>query len=525
MKPQYFSLALLLSAYPLTAATPCQSLGTLSLPQTTLAFAYPTSAATMLGLGAMLVKTPAFCRVGGTIAPSSDSDIHFEVWLPEAGWNGKFRATGNGGFAGSINYSEMAAALRDGYATASTDTGHRADGIDANWALGHPEKIADFGYRAIHEMTIKAKAIIQSFYGEAPKHSFFSSCSNGGRQALMEAQRFPEDYDGILAGAPAYYWTHLLVTNFYAAAKPMLEMPASYIPKDKIPAIAGAVLKACDAADGLQDGILSDPTSCHFDPATILCQGADTNNCLTPPQADSLKRIYAGARTADGGVLYPGYEPGGEDGGGGWSSWITGSKPGESAGVKFSTGFLRNMVFDNASWRSKGTELPNTLNAADTKMAATLNATEANLKPFQARGGKLIVYHGWSDAAIPPSNAISYYENVTRASDQSMVDSFLRLYMAPGMQHCYGGPGPNLFGQFGLFKPGDAKHDVFTALVDWVETGSAPGAIVAAKHTKDDPAQPVEMTRPLCPYPAVAQYDGHSDYKQAESFTCKAPLH
>jgi len=522
MKPQYFPLALLLAAYPLIAATPCQNLAALSLPQTTLAFAHPTPAATMLGPGTLLVKTPAFCRIGGTIAPSSDSDIHFEVWLPEAGWNGKFRATGNGGFAGSINYAEMAAALRDGYATASTDTGHRADGIDANWALGHPEKIADFGYRAIHEMTIKAKAIIQSFYGEAPKHSFFSSCSNGGRQALMEAQRFPEDYDGIIAGAPAYYWTHLLVANFYAAAKPMLDMPASYIPKDKIPAIAGAVLKACDDADGLKDGILNDPTSCHFDPVTIVCEGADTNNCLTPPQADSLKRIYAGASSSDGVVIFPGYEPGGEDGGGGWSGWITGSKPGESAGVKFSTGFLRNMVFDNALWRSKGTELTKTLNAADAKMAATLNATEANLKPFQARGGKLVVYHGWSDAGIPPANAISYYESVTKALGQNTVDSFMRLYMAPGMQHCFGGPGPNLFGQFAVLKPGDARHDVFTALVDWVEKGAPPAEIVATKYTKDDPAQPVEMARPLCPYPSVAKYDGAGGANHAESFVCTA---
>jgi feruloyl esterase len=519
MKPFF----LLLLSLPLTAATQCGSLKSLSLPNTAIQFAESAAATTMLGPGGFLVKTPAFCRVGGIIRPVSDSEIHFEVWLPETGWNGKFRGAGNGGFAGSINYSDMAAALRDGYATASTDTGHRANGIDADWALGHPEKIKDFGYRAIHEMTVKAKGVIQAFYGDAPRRSYFASCSNGGRQALMEAQRFPEDYDGILAGAPANYWTHLLTANFYASGKPMLENPASYIPKEKIPAIAKAVLAACDAADGLKDGILSDPTSCHFDPATIVCKGKETNDCLTPAQAASLKRIYEGARNSDGGVIYPGYEPGGEDGGGGWSAWITGSKPGQAAGVLFSTGFQRNMVFSDASWTYKMTNLANALDASDTKMAATLNSTEANLKAFQAHGGKLIIYHGWADAAIPPLNAISYYGNVTKTMGENSVNGFLRLYMLPGVQHCAGGPGPNYFGQAGVLKAGDAQHDVFTALVDWVEQGSTPSAIVATKYTKDDPAKGVDMMRPVCPYPQVAKYDGSGDMKQAASFVCAAP--
>jgi hypothetical protein len=518
MKPCLF----LLCSSGLMAATPCGSLGSLALPNTEIQFAEHAAAATMLGPGGFLVKTPAFCRVGGIITPVSDSEIHFEVWMPEAGWNGKFRATGNGGFAGSINYSEMAAALRDGYATASTDTGHRANGIDADWALGHPEKIRDFGFRAIHEMTVKAKGVIEAFYGDAPKRSYFASCSNGGRQALMEAQRFPDDYDGILAGAPANYWTHLLITNFYASGKPMLENPASYIPKEKIPAIAKAVLAACDAADGLKDGILSDPTACHFDPATIVCKGAaDSDECLTPPQAASLQRIYEGARNGDGQVIFPGYEPGGEDGGGGWSGWITGAKPGLAAGVLFSEGFQRDMVFSNAGWTYKQTNLANALDAADTKMAGTLNSTDANLKAFQAHGGKLIIYHGWSDAAIPPRNAIGYYDDVAKAMGGG-VDDFVRLYMLPGVQHCAGGPGANYFGQAGVLKAGDAQHDVFTALVDWVEQGSTPGAIVATKFVKDDPANGIEMTRPVCPWPRVAKYDGSGDGKRAGSFVCAA---
>ena len=463
--------------------------------------------------------------MGGIIRPSNDSEIHFEVWLPAEGWNGRFRGTGNGGFAGSLNYGEMAAAIRDGYATASTDTGHRADGIDADWALGHPEKITDFGYRAIHEMTVKAKSVIGAFYGEAAKHAYFSSCSNGGRQALMEAQRFPDDYDGILAGAPANYWTHLLVANFYSGAMPMLEDPASYISKDKVPAIAKAVLAACDAKDGVKDGILNDPTKCGFDPATIVCRGAETNECLTAPQAASLKRIYAGTRNGDGIAIYPGYEPGGEEGPNGWDGWITGDKAGQSAGVLFSTHFLRNMVFSDAKWTYKGTNLATSLDAADSKMAGTLNSTNADLKPFQAHGGKLIMYHGWSDAAIPPLNAVGYFGNVEKAmGGAETVGEFMRLYMAPGMQHCSGGPGPSSFGQFAELAPGDDQHDMFSALVDWVEKGAAPGPIVAAKYGKGGPAKgEIEMTRPLCPYPQQAKWDGTGDSKNAASFACVTP--
>jgi len=485
----------------LSANTPCQLIGTVPLANTAINFTVPAPSATMLGPGDTLVKTPSFCRIGGVIRPSNDSEIHFEVWLPDSAWNGRFRGVGNGGFAGSLNYSEMAAALHDGYATASTDTGHRADGIDADWALGHPEKITDFGYRAIHEMTLKAKAIIQSFYGEAPKHSFFASCSNGGRQALMEAQRFPDDYDGILAGAPANFWTHLLVANFYTSGVPMLENPARYLPKEKIPAIAKAVLAACDASDGLKDGIITDPTSCHFDPNAILCKGLETNNCLTRPQIATLKAVYQGAPG-----VYPGYEPGGEDGPGGWSAWITGSKPGSSAGALFSTGFLRNMVFNDAKWTYKGTNLADTLATADAKMGPILNSVDPNLKPFADRGGKLIMYHGWSDAAIPPLNAIDYYKSI----GVNNLQEFSRLYMLPGVQHCFGGPGPSSY------------SEMFTSLVAWVEKDAAPSSIVATKFKNDDPSQPIEMKRPMCPYPLEPTYDGKGDPKDASSFSCAA---
>ena len=361
--------------------------------------------------GQIPIRT-AFCRIAGTIAPTSDSAIRFEVWLPESNWNGKYRAAGNGGFAGSINYADMAAALRDGYATSSTDTGHSADGIDAGWALGHPEKIVDFGYRAIHETTEKAKTIIQAYYGEGPKRSYFASCSNGGRQALMEAQRYPADFDGILAGAPANFWTHLISAGFLYNSVPMLKDKANYIPPEKIPAISKAVLAACDAIDGQTDGIITDPRKCHFDPATMLCSGKESDSCLTSPQAAELKRIYEGPRTEHGVSLFPGYSYGGEDGPGGWAAWITGPAVGQSLGNAFSMGFMRDVLYQDPNWDPLTANLESTVATADEKMAKILNSTDPDLAPFARHGGKLIIYHGWSDAAIPPLNAVHYYSTV-----------------------------------------------------------------------------------------------------------------
>ena len=249
-----------------------------------------------------------FCRVALTLKPSSDSDIQVEVWLPAAGWNGKFQGAGNGGFAGAIDYPALSLAVSKGYAAAATDTGPRAGGTDAQWALNHPEKIADFGYRAIHETADRAKAVIRAFYGNAPKKSYFNSCSDGGREALMEAQRYPADYDGIVAGAPAGFWTHLLtqgIFNMQAIAE-----PASYVPSAKLRAIETASLNQCDALDGVKDGVIENPTACHFDPSVLLCKRADTNECLTHPQLTALEKIYAGPKTSTGQQVMPGFSPG-----------------------------------------------------------------------------------------------------------------------------------------------------------------------------------------------------------------------
>jgi feruloyl esterase len=278
------------------------------------AFTPMTPVAPWIANDAPLYKAlPAFCRVAIEARPSADSDIKIEVWLPVSDWNGKFQGRGNGGFAGEIDYHALAVAVHQGYATAGTDTGHAAGGTDARWAPGHPEKVTDFGYRAIHEMTQTAKAVIKAFYSNHLQHSYFASCSNGGRQALMEAQRFPADYNGIIAGAPANYWTHLLTSAVWDAQATTSE-EASYIPSSKLPAIAQAINEACDAQDGVADGILNDPRKCHFDPAAMVCKAEVTDKCLTAPQVTALKKLYEGPHDAHGERIFPGLLPGAEDG-------------------------------------------------------------------------------------------------------------------------------------------------------------------------------------------------------------------
>ncbi len=441
--------------------------------------------------------------------------------MPSSGWNGKYRGQGNGGFAGEIDYFLMGEALSHGYATASTDTGHSGSAIDASWALMHPEKVIDFGYRGIHEMSVRAKAIIQAFYSKGPQHSYFGSCSNGGRQALMEAQRFPEDYDGIVAGAPANFWTHLVTNAMWDARATTLDA-ASYIPAAKLPVISAAVLAACDAQDGIADGILNDPRQCRFDPATLRCKGAESEACLTGAQVGTLKALYAGAHTAAGEQVFPGFLPGAELGPGGWGLWITGSAPGKSLLFAFGVGYFTNFVYQRADWNYKTFQVDEGLKQADAKTAHALNATDATLKAFRARGGKLILYHGWNDPAISALNTINYYENVRAAAGPQGADSFVRLYMVPGMQHCEGGPGTDSFGQFASAKPYDAQHDIHLAVEQWVEKGAAPGRIVASKYAEEASARRVKMTRPLCPYPQVAKYKGSGDTNDAGSFECVA---
>jgi feruloyl esterase len=520
----FLACLVVLAAAPALAA-PCESLSGLKLADTTITSAQSVAAGAFEPPAgpspAIFKELPAFCRVTAEIKPAKDSDIKIEVWMPVRGWNGKYQGVGNGGFAGSISYPAMANAVKAGYATASTDTGHSAGGTNAAWALGHPDRIADFGYRAIHEMTVKAKAVIQAFYGENAKRSYFGSCSNGGRQALMEAQRYPEDYDGIVAGAPANYWTHLLSAGAWDL-QALQGDAASYIPAAKISALSAAVLKACDAQDGVADGLVNDPQSCRFDPATLQCQDTDSNSCLTAPQVAALKKLYAGPKNSKGEKIFPGRVLGGEDGPGGWAAWVVGASPSTALMYQFTTNFFPNMVFDDPKWDFKTFNFDKDVKAADEKQAANLNATDANLKAFAKRGGKLIIYHGWSDAAISAFNTIDYYNSVTAAMGAHDGGQFMRVFLVPGMQHCGGGPGPNAFGQQGFSGiQSDAQHNIYAALEQWVEKGAAPERLVATKYLSDaNPTQGVKMTRPLCPYPQVAQYKGSGDSNDEANFVC-----
>jgi len=488
-------------------AQECEKLSSLKLPDTTIATAQANAAGAFTAPGGRgMPNLPAFCRVTGSIKPSPDSDIQFEVWMPASGWNGKYQGVGNGGFAGSISYGELAGNVTKGYATASTDTGHRAGGTDAGWALDHPQKVIDFGYRAIHETAVKAKAIIGAYYGGAPKKSYFASCSNGGRQALMEAQRFPEDYDGIVAGAPANYWTHLLSE----AGSDMVALgrdAASYIAASKLPAIEAATLEACDAQDGLKDGLIDNPIKCKFDPAVLLCKDVESDSCLTAPQVDTLKKLYAGPVDAKGHPLFHGHAMGGATGNAGWLTWILGPSVGKSLLFAFGSNFFTNMVFEKSDWDYHTFVTERDMKAADTKLAKTLNSTDADLKKFQSRGGKLIMYHGWSDPAIPAANAIDYYESVASKIGAKNTADFVRLYLAPGMQHCGGGPGPNSF-------------DMSAPIERWVEAKVAPEEIIATKFKGQGASSGVERTRPLCPYPLVARYKGSGSTDDAANFSC-----
>lgn len=503
-------VALLFAATAIHAQQACADLKNLKLLQVVIASAVPVAAGAFALPGTTRpIQAPAFCRVAGTVWP----EVEFEVWLPTQ-WNTKFMGVGNGGQAGSISHTAMVTPLQAGYAIASTDTGHKA--VEAAWALGHPQRIADFGYRGIHVMTQAAKAIAQAHYGRAPSHSYFDGCSNGGRQALMEAQRYPEDYDGIIAGDPANQWTHLYTGAHLWIVRAM--DGDSYIPSAKIPVLAAAVNKACDSLDGITDGILNDPRLCHYDPSALLCKGSDAPTCLTAAQIESVRKIWNGARSAEGDQITPGLMRGGEDGTGGWQQWITSTGPATGGHASLGLSGFKYMLFEDANWDYKTFRFDalkgfdSDVDFMDQKLGPMMNATDPDLRPFQSRGGKLLQYHGWSDPDISPLTSIQYYESVAAVTghggNHALRDTadFYRLFMVPGMQHCGGGPGPNSF-------------SMLTALEQWVEKGAAPERIVATHSTNGQ----VDRSRPLCVYPKEAKWTGSGSTDDAANFTCALP--
>jgi hypothetical protein len=465
-------------------------------------------------------KLPAFCRVKVTDTPSGDSDIKTEVWLPVAGWNGKYRAAGNGGFAGDIYFGEMAAAVAQGFVASGTDTGHA--GMEPGFALGHPEKVKDFGWRAVHDMSVQTKVLVKAFYGKPVERSYFAACSDGGREALMEAQRFPADFDGILAGAPANNWT-ALISAATLNDQTLMASPGAYLSASKLPAITAAALAACDAQDGLKDGVVGNPATCGFDPAVLTCTGAETDACLTGAQVATLKSIYAAKVDAAGKHVFPGYSAGAESAPGSWDVWIVGKKPGDPTLMMFfGVGYFKDFVYGREDWSLADFDFSKDYRLATEKTGEALNATDTNLKPFAARGGKLVIYHGWNDPAIPGLSSVEYYDGVVGTMGKAATDAAVRLYMVPGMLHCGDGPGAADFGQGGTSIRRDAGHDVFTALEQWVEAGKAPGTLTATKFVDGDETKGVVLTRPLCVYPAVARYV-KGDPMEAGSFACVAP--
>jgi feruloyl esterase len=502
--------ALALAPARVAAQQSCESLTSLSIPHATITAATAVDpppdlmielAASPIGPAGKLAISNSFCRVAAISTPTSDSHIAFEVWMPVASrWNEKFEAVGNGGFIGQIGYTALAAALNRGYATASTDTGH-ASGNDESWALGHPEKLADWAYRAVHEMTVDSKLIITAYYGKPAKLAYWNGCSTGGKQGLTEAQRYPMDYDAILAGAPANYITHLQAQSIYSswvALKDGVDAPG-YIPPAKYAYLHKAALAACDKNDGTNDGVIDNPRACKFDPKSIQCPGSDAPSCLTAPQVKTAQLLYAGAEWNDGKEIYPGFEIGSEPG---WGGMAAGPEP-----ISIGDGFFKYMVFGDPNWDFRTFNLDRDTKTADEKLGSVVNAIDPNLKPFAGHGGKMIMYHGWSDQAISPGNSINYYTSVvTTMGGAEKTQQFLRLFMVPGMQHCQGGPGPNSF-------------DALTALERWRENGAAPDHLIAAHSTSGA----IDNSRPLCPYPQVAVYKGAGNTTDAGNYSCANP--
>ena len=507
----FFSIAIICCATGLAfAQSPCDRLKALSLPDTSISAVEYVSEGPFRAQGSFsgapaakmqqpAASLPAYCRVALVLTPSKDSHVESEVWLPVEDWNGKLLVVGNGGWAGSISFPAMASSLKDRYATASTDTGHKAADAGGNgmFALGHPEKIVDFGHRALHETTVKAKAIVAAFYGNSPKYSYYNGCSTGGRQGLVEASRYPEDFDGIVAGAPANPHIYLHASGIELNMQ-LRKNPDLPLTPGKVATLQKAVMGACDLLDGVKDGILNNPEKCRFDPATLICKGADSDACLTALQAEAARQIFADVKTGKGEVVWTGFAPGSELQG---TPLAAKSDP-NTPPSPFLLDSIRILGYQDANWDWRTWNLDRDL-ALTTEKAGYIDVHTYDLSSFKARGGKLLLYHGWVDPGITPGNTVNYYKGVLSKMGPKQ-DGWLRLFMMPGVQHCAGGPGPDQF-------------DKVAVIERWRETGIAPDQIVATRIS----GASVDMTRPICPYPQVPTYKGSGSTNDAANFTCK----
>ena len=491
---------------PEAAVASCHSLSSLRLPNASVtsateiaagAFTPPTAPGR--GVAPALARTmaslPPFCRVEVTSKPTTDSDIKIEVWLPASGWNGKFQAVGNGGWAGTISYPAMASAVASGYASASTDSGHSTPG--ASFTVGHPEKLVDYAHRSLHETAVHAKAVVNAYYGNRPTASIWNGCSTGGNQGLTLASMYPEDFDGIVAGAPPdirsrVHAVRLVLHRFVHRSA------GSYIPPEKYPAVHKAVIEACDLKDGVKDGIIENPPACRFDPKVLQCKDADNPSCLTSEQVETARALYSDIKhPKTGQVLYsPLLQPG--------SELLWGTLAGPQA-FSNATETYRYLVAQDQAWDPVRFDAMVDVEKMDAA-AKVLNTAGDNLKPFFARGGKLLMYHGWSDQQNPASTSVNYFGRVVKSAGQGAVGKSIQLYMVPGMNHCQGGVGTDTF-------------DKVAALEEWMTRGTAPAQIVASHLSEGK----VDRTRPLCPYPQVAVYKGSGSTDDAGNFSCRNP--
>lgn len=486
------ALALMMGVQAQPKAIACSDLVNLKLQHVTVSEA------------AMSTGGPTgYCRVLGSAHPTPDSDIRFEVVIPEQ-WNGRYLQVGNGGFAGVIPERAVMAPLAQGYAVAGTDDGHQDTvNTDASWGLNHPEKVIDFGYRALKETTDAAKAIITANKGTPPRYSYFQGCSDGGREALMEVQRYPADFNGVIAGDPANHWTHLLAGAGWGY-QALTATPDSFLTLDKLKLVEAQALKQC----GDEDGVIENPQACRLDLDRLRCASGDAPGCLTAAQIAALKKIYAGPKNPrTGEQLMAGFSPGGEGEDNGWGRWITGTAPdGKDALIyKFASNFFGNIVKGDPNYDLKQLNFDSDIALTDAKVGPLFNSYSPDLSAFRARGGKLIQYHGWADPAIPALDSVDYWQSVQKK--MGATGDFYRLFMVPGMLHCGGGPGPN-------------SLSVLPAIAAWVERNKAPETILATKYKNADGTGGALRTRPLCVYPARAVWDGKGDKARAESFRC-----
>ncbi len=488
-------------------AAPCDTLAqTLHLPNVTITLAAEVAAGGLKlggpgagpgGPSANYASLPAFCRVAGTSRPTADSDIRFEVWMPLTGWNGKFVGGGNGVWAGSIAYSDMVEPLKRGYATAATDVGHQGSPLDGTFLVGHPEKLIDFGHRAVHETAVAAKATIAAFYGNGPKRSLYASCSTGGRIGLMEAYRYPDDYDGISAIAPANQMTLLMVQSLWSGNATMKDS-ASRIPAPKFQLLQKAALAACDANDSVTDGIITNPPACRFDPAVLQCKGADAADCLTAPQVAAVRALYAGpSNPRTGKQIYPGLSVGSEAQ---MPVLAVGQEP-----FPVATSFFRGPVFNDPAWNFRSFNYDTDLERTLAYGRDALDVPPAGLDRFFAGKRKLLLSHGWADGLISAQSTVNFYNGVVKSIGGRRARDGVRLFMVPGMGHCAGGSGPSSF-------------DVLGAIDSWVETGKPPEQLIAS-----NPPGAVARTRPLCAHPKVAKYSGSGSTDEAKNFRCANP--